>query len=216
MRTSETQDALVKALHAARCEFPKIGKTKTGQVGKRPFKYAPLESILDAVNPALQKHGLLVTQAPSGYSIVTRIDHVSGQWRESDMPLNTTHGSNQDFGVEITYRRRYALQMALGIITEDDIDAPRARGQKQASDAPTDPEIDDKRLDQLRELAMYIIDSHGQGRDIDAIQAWYSPDSWSASHEDRMAEQVEVWGMLRDYSALRATIKANRPKDATT
>lgn len=129
MKTSESQSKLVAAMLAARQTFPKIGKTKQGQSGNRTFKYAPLDEVLDAVMPALLGNGLLLTQGTDGHELVTRLDHTSGEWRESRMPINAEHANMMSYGIELTYRRRYALQPMLGIVTEDDADG--AGGQKR-------------------------------------------------------------------------------------
>lgn len=122
MKTSETQTELVKALLAAWAEFPTITKEKSGQAGNRQFKYAPHDVILDAVRPVLLKHGLLLTHSPSGHELITRLDHASGEWRESTTPVNKEHANLQSLGIEFTYLRRYATQLMLGIITEEDTD----------------------------------------------------------------------------------------------
>ena len=129
MKTSESQTALVAALLKARQSFPTIPKTKDGQSGNRVFKYAPLDAIFDAVMPHLFANGLLLTQGTDGHNITTRLDHISGEWREASMPVNAEHANMQSYGIEITYRRRYAIQPMLGIVTEEDNDA--AGGQKR-------------------------------------------------------------------------------------
>jgi hypothetical protein len=113
----------VAALLAARQTFPKIAKKTEGQAGNRKFKYAPLDDVLDAVMPHLWANGLLLTQGTDGHDLVTRLDHTSGEWREHRMPINAEHANMQSYGIELTYRRRYAIQPMLGIVTEDDDDA---------------------------------------------------------------------------------------------
>ncbi len=124
MKTSESQANLVPALFAAKQEFPRIPKTKKGQAGNRSFMYAALDDINDIVDPVLWKHGLFITQAPDGHELVTRLEHAaSGEWRESRMPVNAEHANMQSYGIELTYRRRYAVPPILGLTTEEDIDA---------------------------------------------------------------------------------------------
>jgi predicted RNase H-like nuclease len=86
MKTSESQAALVPALFAAWQAFPAIAKTKEGQAGNRKFQYAPYDQVLDAVRPVLIANGLLLTQGTDGHNLITRIDHISGEWREISMP----------------------------------------------------------------------------------------------------------------------------------
>jgi hypothetical protein len=130
VKTSESQTAIVGALLKAQANFPPIAKQKQGQAGHRSFMYAPFDVVLDAVRPVLLQNGLLLTQAVEGHELVTRLDHASGEWRESRMPVNTEHANMQSYGIELTYRRRYAAQPMLGIVTEDDTDGEG--GQKRA------------------------------------------------------------------------------------
>lgn len=122
MKTSQNQTALVQALFAAKRSFPRIEKNKRGQSGNRQFNYAPLDVIMDAIDPVLAKHDLFVTQGTDGHNLITRLEHVSGEWRETSMPVNADHANMQSYGIEITYRRRYSYQLIVGIVTEEDID----------------------------------------------------------------------------------------------
>jgi hypothetical protein len=122
MKTSESQTLLLAALLEAKRKFPKIEKIKEGQAGNRKFKYAPLEFIKDACDPILHELGLMVTQGPEGALLVTRLDHISGEWREIRMPMDEVYPSDQSYGISFSYRRRYSYQGILGIMTEEDVD----------------------------------------------------------------------------------------------
>lgn len=225
MKTSETQTALIGALFAARQEFPVIAKTKSGQAGNRPFKYAPIEDILDAVNPVLAKHGLLLTQPPDGHSIVTRLEHVSGEWRESSMPVNAEHANNQSYGIELSYRRRYSLQMMLGIVTEEDTDGVGDKTKRKGIDntrnangtlpgpgvisaaaeiAASFAKHNPDRAAELDERALDIIEHYESGRQISAVNGYYS----ILDNE----EKAYVWHQLKAVSKLRSFLKANSPQ----
>lgn len=130
MKTSESQSQIVPALFAAKGEFPRIAKTKKGQSGNRQFNYAPLDEINDHVDPVLRLHGLMVTQGTEGHELITRLEHISGEWREIRMPVNEEHANMQSYGIEVTYRRRYSVQLILGIVTEEDIDIRAKERQK--------------------------------------------------------------------------------------
>lgn len=131
MKTSESQAALVTALHAAQQKFPAVEKTKAGQAGNRKFMYAPLEEIKRLCDPILWEHGLFVSQGAEGHCVVTRLDHISGEWRETRMPMNEVHSSDQAYGIEFSYKRRYSYQGIIGIVTEEDVDGnARKRGEK--------------------------------------------------------------------------------------
>jgi hypothetical protein len=137
MQTSESQASLVPALLEAQKKFPPIEKTKSGQAGNRKFKYAPLEEIKPLCDPILWEHGLMVTQGADGHSLVTRLEHISGEWRETRMPMNEVHSSDQAYGIEFAYKRRYSYQGILGIVTEEDVDGNSARRAQKPTDEPT-------------------------------------------------------------------------------
>jgi ERF superfamily len=139
MKTSESQANLAKALFLAWGKFPAIEKKKDGQAGHRQFKYAPFDAILDAVKPVLIECGLMLTQGTDGHNLVTRLDHpASGEWRETMMPMNAEHANMQSYGIEMTYRRRYAAVAMLGIVTEDDTDGLGGRDKKKGTNFTND------------------------------------------------------------------------------
>ena len=79
----------------------------------------------------------------------------------------------------------------------------------QAEAEPTPEELAaQKRTAELEELALFMIDAHENGKDMDAIRVWYAEDTWAA---DKTYEQTYVWGLLKQHSKLRASIKANKP-----
>jgi hypothetical protein len=133
MKTSDSQVNLIAALLEAQKVFPPIEKTKDGQAGNRKFKYAPYEDIKAKCDPILWANGLVVTQGAEGHLLVTRLDHVSGEWRETRMPMDEAFPSDQSYGIAFSYRRRYSYQGILGIVTEEDVDGnARRRGEKPA------------------------------------------------------------------------------------
>lgn len=101
-------------------------------------KYASLESVLSTVRPLLAKHGLSVTQL-TDYSVEhklmllrTRIMHKSGEFIEGAYPIFGKDNSPQATGSALSYAKRYAIQAALGISSEDD-DSEVAEGRGMAS-----------------------------------------------------------------------------------
>lgn len=70
----------------------------------------------------------------------------------------------------------------------------------------------EKRNAELEELALYLIDCHKCGNDMDAIRVWYDPATWSADNPTETEERKFVWGLLKEESKLRSTIKANKPE----
>jgi hypothetical protein len=63
--------------------------------------------------------------------------------------------------------------------------------------------IDEKRKGELEELALDMIEAHRNGKDLDAIGAYY----FLNDNDDKLY----VWHCLKAESKLRASIKANNP-----
>jgi len=111
-------------------QLPDIAKSKTAGLGKFSYNYLPLEDLLSAIQPVLHANGLIIIQ-PQAYNdhgqtcIVTRLIHVeSGEEIKSELPifLPQDMGKKEMFtwGGSLTYGRRYAIKMLLGI--EPDMD----------------------------------------------------------------------------------------------
>ncbi len=133
--TSKLADALSKA----QGEFAPILRDKTVTVtmklgGKYTFSYAPLESILHAVAPALSKNGLALTQAMvvvDGKDYVeTTLRHASGQSICNRIPLFVRDDGPQAYGSALTYARRYGVTLLLCISADDDDDGNAAEGNQ--------------------------------------------------------------------------------------
>lgn len=129
------------ALAKAQGEFPAVEKTKTVRVrtktgGMYEFSYAPLDTILAAVRPALTKNGLSITQVFADDTMMTVLIHESGQFLESRMKL-PQRDVPQEFGSIISYYRRYAIQALLGIVAEEDDDGNIAAGNTVEKTVPS-------------------------------------------------------------------------------
>jgi hypothetical protein len=88
-------------------------------------KYADLGAIIGTVKPALVSHGLFFTQhchpSDDGVVVETVLHHRNGEslsMGQLYVPANKR--DPQGFGSAQTYARRYALQTAFGVPTEDD------------------------------------------------------------------------------------------------
>jgi hypothetical protein len=122
MITSDTLDVLLPALVKARGDFKPVVRDATGQVAQRAYKYADLAGVLDAIVPALTKHGLTVAQTVDAETstLITRLLHTSGQWIESRYPLTFAGQTPQQIGAQLSYGRRYSLLALLCVAQEDD------------------------------------------------------------------------------------------------
>jgi hypothetical protein len=121
------EKTILQRLFDAQQEIGKVVKN-----AKNPhFKntYADINAIVDAVEPILNKHGLMLIQPIEDGIVKTRIINVeNGEAIESAMPL-VMSGTPQAMGSQITYYRRYTLQSLLCLQVEDD-DAQTASNQK--------------------------------------------------------------------------------------
>lgn len=115
---------------------PKLNKsvkvtTKEGRT--YTFQYADLGACISAATPELQKNGLAVIQTIQGQVLVTTLSHVSGEYINSQVPLNQQtlfSTAFQNIGSMITYLKRYAYCAILGIVADDDDDANAACGNQ--------------------------------------------------------------------------------------
>ena len=126
---------IFEALAAAQAEFLPVTKNKINPAFKKPdgkpTRYADLGEILMAVRPALNRHGVFLSQrvemTQSGVTVETVVAHASGESLSSGklfMPANAVNSKNaaQALGSARTYACRYSLSSFLGISADDDDD----------------------------------------------------------------------------------------------
>lgn len=95
-------------------------------------RYATLPKIQEACLPLLKKNGLWLSQftlpcEPGFIYLVTRIMHLeSEEFQESHLLMPAPKNDPQGYGSALTYARRYAMQVAVGIVCEDDDDGNKA------------------------------------------------------------------------------------------
>lgn len=88
-------------------------------------KYADLASVLEAIKPGLEAHGLGFIQRPverpDAAAVETVIIHESGETFSCGvMSVPVSKKDAQGYGSAMTYVRRYSMQAAFGIAPEDD------------------------------------------------------------------------------------------------
>jgi len=137
-------EAISKALVKAQAAMSHAAKD-----AKNPhFKaaYSTLASVIDAVRPALSSNGLAFVQklgaAEGGVSVETVLIHESGeQISFGTLFIPASKQDAQGYGSAISYAKRYSLQAALGIASEDD-DGNSAVKTRPAPATPAKPNID--------------------------------------------------------------------------
>mgnify|MGYP003661969015 FL=1 len=117
-------DKLAGSLAKAQSEMGGVAKGKTNPFYKS--SYADINSCIEACMPALNKHGLSISQGnrfcnTSGYYITTMLMHESGQWLKSEIRMPLTNKKDaQEIGSACTYGRRYGLTSMVGLAQVDD------------------------------------------------------------------------------------------------
>lgn len=145
---SETKKSeLVAALIAAQRDFAPAVKSKVNPHFRS--KYVDLAGAMEATQEALWKNGLTVVQmtettADHFATLITRLEHVGGECRESRYPLIPAKDRDpQALGACMTYARRFCYMAILGIAPEDD-DGETASGRGKAqgkAQAPSVPSV---------------------------------------------------------------------------
>ncbi len=132
---------LAEALVAAQAEFPAVEPNAVNPHFRS--KFVTLDHLIAKTRPILNKHGLAITQEPTAHlnstdvpipCLKTTLLHVSGELRESVMPLMLSKNDMQGLGAALTYAKRYAWSAALGISADEDDDGNSA--SKKDADIP--------------------------------------------------------------------------------
>lgn len=112
--------------------------------------YADLNQCIECVRSALSENGLSFThtidQRDKMWLLILTLRHDSGQLIESCMPVNPAL-SNQQFGGQLTYLKRYQLSAFFGLAADFDDDGNFTEG-KSADIKPKDPTPDIKPKEQ--------------------------------------------------------------------
>jgi hypothetical protein len=122
------------ALSAFQGEVPAIPKNKEAKVPGKDgrqgysYKYADIADVLAVALPVLAKHGLALAQSVEitqngGLVVCTRILHRGGGVIDAGrMPAGQAGAAMQQIGGNLTYARRYAACVALGVASDEDAD----------------------------------------------------------------------------------------------
>lgn len=68
--------------------------------------------------------------------------------------------------------------------------------------------LSEERKAEIENIAAYMAECHERGKDLPAIEYWYSGGQTDLDHDER----VYLWHVLKPYSKLRSAIKANKPE----
>lgn len=127
--------SLAEALLAAQIDMPAVNRDGVNPHFKS--KFTTLDNLLSKVRPVLNRHGLVLVQAPDldaehgKFVLRTTILHApSGESMSFEAPLAPPKNDPQGQGSAITYMRRYALAAALAIADQEDDDGNAATAAK--------------------------------------------------------------------------------------
>jgi len=122
MNKSESIAKLSAALCKAQAEMSGAVKGANNPFFKS--KYANLEEVIRVVKGPFESNGLCFVQFPvsgeGSAGVETVIIHESGEFISNEFMLKCAKSDPQGMGSAITYARRYGLQSAVGIPSEDD------------------------------------------------------------------------------------------------
>lgn len=139
MNKSDTLTKLAPALFKAQSVM--AGAVKGANNPFFKSKYANLEEVIRVAKAAFGENGLSFVQFPvskEGYAgVETIIMHESGEFISNEFLLKCAKSDPQGMGSAITYARRYGLQAACGIPSEDD-DGNEACKPSKPADVLTD------------------------------------------------------------------------------
>ena len=212
---SETIGAIGAALARAQGDFDAAAKGATSHYGT----YADLKSVIKAIQVPLSKHEIAYFQALSaaGQSVTceTVLIHSSGEWLRSSLTLTADDSSPQKQGSAATYARRYGLQAAVGLATEDD-DADSAQGLTTPTRRP-------KKAPRQTKTAV-VSEMSGDAVTVTDIEVYAKPGSdWTkrtitfsngakaVTFDDTVAQQCATFG--DDETLCRIITKPDRNPD---
>ena len=198
---------LITAFIKAQGEIEGAVKDKTNPHFKS--KYADLSAVVEAIKPALQKHGIGFIQishdAENCACIETMIVHSSGQTMSAGrVSVPVSKGDAQGYGSAMTYARRYSLSAAFGVCPEDDDGNAAAKAKPESSKPVSQSELEKLSPERKKVIADLSVDIIDTFRDTGPDEAFDLYEQAKANLHDE-AEQIALWGQFA--SDIRASIK---------
>lgn len=130
IKKERAQEEFTREFSQFQSELPEVVKDKKvlNKDGTLRYQYASLDSILVAIKPLLTKHKLSITFKTQvnndSITVTCVVKHIAGHSEETSFTLpidDSPHISKiQRYGSTLTYARRYALSLALGLLSTDE------------------------------------------------------------------------------------------------
>lgn len=189
----KVEPSLISALAKALPELESAKKNKANPAFKS--KYADLAAVIEALEP-ITKHGLWYRQHQheneNGAMVETFYIHESGQEMSAGTVfMPATKRDAQGFGSALSYARRYGLQCAFGLATEDDDGNAAVKStQAKAASSPAQRAEAPKEMPPA-EYAQIVNLLKATGVPADAILKEYKVQSIKLLNQEQYANAVE-------------------------
>ena len=195
--------ALCSALVKAQAEIGVAIKDATNPHFRS--KYADLASVVAAIKPAAAKHGIGYVQtfreSQNGVTVETIIVHESGETMPTGpLFVPASKQDAQGYGSAITYARRYSLQTAFGVPSDDDDGNAAAASAPKHSPMPAALDADPVKVSKVVAAVCDLYEVSVRGDDVS-----YALKETLAGLEQE--EKLAVWAALKSQSKIRAWIK---------
>jgi hypothetical protein len=173
--------------------FPKIPRNRIVRVWSKrtqkeyTFAYAPLETILAAVEKPLHEKGFSISQREVHEGelsyVETVLAHKSGHSISGRTRILIVEDGPQAYGSALTYARRYGVTLLLCLATDEDDDANLAEGN-EATKAEKAPIITEKQANDLVALATEV------GANIPAFLKYFGVEGFNKIPASRYHDAV--------------------------
>lgn len=203
---NEARKAYDTAFSAFKAEAVVIVKNRAVTAGPLSGKkYAELFAVVNAVTPALSKHGLsaqwkLTKDEPNWLEVTCTLRHVGGHSESVSMggPPDTGGAKNaiQARASTVSYLERYTLKAITGLSEQDDDDDG---GHKDGELPAPMTGISPARQKVIRAAAGAAIQAFNENDEVGA----YGEVSGFTDNDEKLA----LWAILKPHSALRSAIK---------
>lgn len=207
---NEARKAYNAAFAAFKAEAVTLVKNK--RVTDGPLKgkgYAELHAVVNAITPALSRHGLsaswrLSKDERDWIEVTCTIKHEAGHSESVSMggPPDAGGAKNaiQARASTVSYLERYTLKAIAGLAEQDDDDNGDAGGAAKR-----------KRGQEIEKMAADIVALFQEGRELDALAIWQDEKNWAKDSDENNAERVYAWEFTK-VPKLHAFLKANGSK----
>lgn len=205
-------DKIAAALAKAQPKFGVLVKNKQAVINSAKasykYKYADLADVFISVREALAENEIAIVQTTSvreqgGYILTTRLLHSSGQSLNSDLVIDRWPDPKQ-FGIEMSYLRRYSLCALVGIASDDDTDSdgidPSKKGaatKKTEGQAETPPPSE--RVGLSEELLNAAIEDIQEADTAETLRQRYTKGYKLAMEAGDAAAQARLLGEYRAH-----------------